>query len=67
MILSVNPMHVRRGDKLVTHGASFSNGTSKAVKTRTVANVGICGTNANCFHIDHECYDTRFSSVKVVR
>jgi len=54
---SVNPARIRPGDRIVTGRG----------KSRVVKSVGACG-KLECIHLDHECYDTRFSSVeRIVR
>ena len=52
----VSPASIRPGDKILTgHG-----------KTRTIKRVSVCAGKAECVHLDHECYDMRFSTVEKV-
>lgn len=60
-----NPSQVREGDKLATKTHHNSDGTITVFKTRVVKKVEFCPGKVECFHIDHECYDTRFSTVVV--
>lgn len=63
--IEVNPMQVRVGDKLATkHRPTFANGI-EVIRARQVKKVEICGGKVECVHIDHECYDSRFSTVVV--
>lgn len=55
-----NPSEIRVGDKIVLR----RDNTGKITKTRTVKKIAGCG-KAECIHIDHECYDMRFSRVDV--
>lgn len=50
----VNPAQVRSGDTL-----NLGKG-----RTRKVKNVSFCPSNAECIHLDSECYDTRFTTVE---
>lgn len=59
-ITEVNPAAVRGGNKLVT-----SNPGAPRTTTRTVKRVAWCDSSPEHVHLDHECYDTRFTSVRV--
>lgn len=63
--IEINPMQVREGDKLATKHRSSIAGGIEVFKTRQVKKVEICGSKIECVHIDHECYDSRFSTVVV--
>lgn len=51
----VNPGEIRKGDKI-----------RKGSKTHQVKNAGPCSSKPEMFHIDGDCYDTRFSLVERV-
>lgn len=61
----LNPMQVREGDRLATKHRERFDGSVEVFKTRQVKKVEICGSKIECVHIDHECYDSRFSTVVV--
>lgn len=54
--IEVAPGQVRAGDTLV-----LGKGRTRKVKT-----VEFCQSRPMCIHIDHECYDVRFSTVTKV-
>lgn len=58
----VNPAAVREGDKIAT---KFDKYTLRIAKTRTVQSAGFFEGKPENYHIDGECYDTRFSNVVV--
>lgn len=55
-IEEVNPATVRKGDRIIRNG-----------KPSPVKSVSFCESGTSHVHIDHECYDTRFSTVKRVK
>ena len=55
----VNPASIQPNDKLAV---KYDPITLQVSKTRTVKKVGFC-SKPECVHLDHECYDTRFSTV----
>jgi len=64
MILDkVNPMAVRQGDTIAQHSAAKD--MPRLNTRRKVKRVSPCAGNPNMIHLDHECYDTRFSVVWV--
>lgn len=60
----VNPASVRPGDKIATKFQELADGTIRIIKTRDVKSVSTCNKAEN-FHLDHECHDTRFSTIIV--
>lgn len=60
----VNPADVREGDKISTKHQELPDGSIRIIKTRDVKRVSFCGKAENV-HLDHECHDTRFSTVIV--
>lgn len=52
----MNPMNVKSGDIIYT-----GNGN----KTRKVVSSTECPSKPECWHLDNECYDVRFSNVTV--
>lgn len=60
--MRVNPARVQAGDSIAT---KFDPDTMQVRKTRTVKRVGFCPGKPENVHLDHECYDTRFSTIVV--
>lgn len=52
-LIDTNPMLIRKGDIVNTGGGKHK-----------VQAVTPCESKPECVHIDHECYDARFSTVK---
>lgn len=61
----VNPTAVKKGDKLATKHRLNADGSIQVIKTRDVKRVEFCPGKPELFHIDGECYDTRFSTVVI--
>lgn len=59
--IRVNPASVVEGTRIAT---KFDEQTLRIIKTREVRRVSFCNT-PECIHLDHECYDTRFSTVVI--
>lgn len=59
----VNPIAVREGQRIATKHVERFNGTIEVYKSREVKKVAFCASKPECVHLDHECYDTRFSTV----
>jgi len=55
----VNPAAIQEGDSIAT---KYNPHTLEIVKSRKVRRVAFC-SKPECVHLDHECYDTRFSTV----
>lgn len=64
----VNPATIQVGDSIATKtkvvGFDPETGADiiSVVKSRKVKRVGFCSKPEN-YHLDHECYDTRFATV----
>jgi len=59
----VNPMAVREGDTIMQHNPNRNAPISTTI--RKVKRVSSCSGDANKVHLDHQCYDSRFSMVWV--
>lgn len=61
--IRVNPISVREGQKIATRHQERFDGSITVIKSRPVKKVEFCPGKPECFHLDGECYDTRFSTV----
>lgn len=52
----VNPLAIQIGDKIETKGS----------RPRTVKHISACSSSPESIHLDGECYDVRFATVKRV-
>jgi len=59
----VNPMAVRPGDTIAQH--SVTKDAPVLNTRRKVKHVSTCKGDPNKVHLDHQCYDSRFSVVWV--
>jgi hypothetical protein len=63
----VNPAVVRPGDSIATkYRHDFDEDDNEIIivsHTRPVKKANFCPTQPEFFHLDHECYDTRISTV----
>ena len=59
----VNPAMIRKGDRLANKTRNHPDGTIEVLTSRVVKRVEMCPGKPEFVHLDHECYDTRFSSV----
>ena len=65
----VNPMTVAPGSRIATSFAFSHNDTHTGdevlhiKKTRVVKKVSFCESSPESVHLDHECYDSRFTTV----
>lgn len=68
----VNPISIQPGDSIATRTRLSQDPKTgldiiKVSQDRKVKTVGFCPSQPEFVHIDHECYDTRFSTiVKVI-
>lgn len=60
----VNPATLRDGDQIASKHQELADGRIRIIKTRTIKTVSFCAKAENV-HLDHECHDTRFSTVIV--
>lgn len=58
----VNPVTVKEGSLVATKYDPY---TLEIKKTRQVKKVDFCPGKPENFHVDHECYDTRFSTIVI--
>ena len=63
--IEVNPYSVRPGGKIATKTQETADGLIRIIKSREIKRVSPCATSPEAVHLDHECYDTRFSTVVV--
>lgn len=59
----VSPAQVKAGNKIATKYQEFDNGDIRVIKTREVKKVEFCSSKPENVHLDHECYDSRFSTI----
>ncbi len=63
--ITVNPASVRDGGRIATKSRPITDDHHEIIKSRVVKRVQWCDSKPECVHLDHECYDTRFSTVIV--
>lgn len=66
--IEVNPSLIQKGDTIATkHKDVYDPETDstrpRVIHTRKVKDVKFCPTQPEFFHLDGDCYDTRFSTV----
>lgn len=63
---AVNPLAIRKGDKIATASRINNDGTITVVKSHEVKRAEPCGRHPFHTHIDADCYDSRFATVILV-